>query len=62
MADWNCYLIGELKSVGVLAIKAHGNDGQIVFLDYEGDPPWPRMGDSLAGAVKDLLTQRATGR
>jgi hypothetical protein len=52
----------QTREISVCGIKAHGNDGEIAFLDYEGGPPWRKMGARLAGAVNQLLTHRATGR
>jgi hypothetical protein len=60
MSDWNYFLIAELASVGVLAVKEHGDDGEIFLLEYEGNPPWHKMGNRLSHAVNDLLTARRT--
>jgi hypothetical protein len=62
MPDWNYFLIAELASVGVLAVKEHGDDGEIFFLEYEGNPPWHKMGNRLSRAVNDLLIARRMGR
>jgi hypothetical protein len=61
MSDWNYFLVAEVASIGVLAVKEHGDDGEIFFLEYEGNPPWNRMGNRLSRAVNDLLIARRTG-
>ena len=55
MPDWNYYVVAELQSVGVLAVKAHSKESDLYFLDYEGGRP-RRMGTTLAEAVKMLIT------
>lgn len=56
MPDWNYYFIAEVNSIGMLGVKAHGTDGEMYFLEYEANPPWPKLGNSLARAVADSLT------
>ena len=61
MSDWNYYLVVEISSLGMLGVRAHGTDGEIYFLDYDGSPPWPKLGHSLARAASDLLTASRRG-
>lgn len=56
LPDWNYYLIAELHCAGTLAVKAHGLDSGIYFLDYEGGAP-RRIGLSLKDAVRELLVR-----
>ena len=57
MPDCNYYVVAELHSAGVLAIKASTREAaDIYFLDYEGGAPRD-MGKSFADAVVALLTR-----
>ena len=56
MPDWNYYLIAEIPKKGMLGVRTNGTDKEIWCLDYDGAPPWKKMGSSIEGAVRKLLS------
>jgi hypothetical protein len=62
MPDWNYYLIAEVTSSGMLGVRSSSTDRQIYFLDYQGKPPWPALGDTLATAFSDMLLKTVRSR
>jgi hypothetical protein len=57
MPDWNYYLIAELPRRGMLGVRMNGTDKDIWCLDYDGAPPWRKMGPSIEDAVRKLLSE-----
>lgn len=57
MPDWNYYTIAEIHSEGILAVRAHGTEPELYFLDYEGALP-RAIGTSIAHAVNTFLKLR----
>ena len=55
MPDWNYHVIGEVPRVGVLAIRSDTRDGEVYLLSYDGQPPWPGLGNSLALAISKVV-------
>ena len=56
MPDWNYYIVAEAHDAGVLAVKAHSNEPELYFLNYQGGPP-RAMGRHLADAVSSLIIE-----
>jgi hypothetical protein len=56
MPDWNYYLIAEIARKGMLGVRAHDTNKQIWCLDYDGAPPWQKMGPSIGGAICNLVS------
>jgi hypothetical protein len=55
MPDWNYYLIAEIARKGMLGVRAHDTNKEIWYLDYDGAPPWQKMGPSISVAVRNLI-------
>ena len=55
MPDWTYYLLAEVNSVGMLAVKAHSKDGALYLLKYDGQAPWQALGDRLAQAIRAVI-------
>ena len=61
MPDWNYYLIAEIARKGMLGVRAHDSNAEIWCLDYDGAPPWQKMGSAISDAIRNLVGVVPTG-